>query len=75
MSGQASLDLWTKQVRLDGYKVVSERRDTPSDPVRLTLVAAGSTITAAANAADTPPSADWGYVKVPAPWPGSLAWS
>jgi transposase len=39
MSEQASLNLWTKQVRLDGYKVVSERRDTPSDPVRLTLVA------------------------------------
>jgi transposase len=40
MSEQASLDLWTKQVRLEGYQVVSERRDTPSDPVRLTLVAA-----------------------------------
>ena len=39
MNEQASLNLWTKQVRLDGYKVVSERRDTPSDPVRLTLVA------------------------------------
>lgn len=39
MSEQASLNLWTKQVRLEGYKVVSERRDTPSDPVRLTLVA------------------------------------
>jgi transposase len=39
MSDQASLNLWTKQVRLEGYKVVSERRDTPSDPVRLTVVA------------------------------------
>jgi transposase len=39
MNEPASLALWTKQVRLDGYKVVSERRDTPSDPVRLTLVA------------------------------------
>jgi transposase len=39
MSEQASLNLWTKQVRLEGYQVVSERRDTPSDPVRLTLVA------------------------------------
>jgi transposase len=39
MSDQASLNLWTKQVRLEGYKVVSERRDTPADPVRLTLVA------------------------------------
>jgi transposase len=37
MNEQASLDLWTKQVRLDGYKVISERRDTPTDPVRLTL--------------------------------------
>ena len=39
MSDQASLDRWTTQVRLEGYRVVSERRDTPSDPVRLTLVA------------------------------------
>lgn len=39
MSDQASLNLWTKQVRLEGYKVVSERRDTPSDPVRLTIAA------------------------------------
>jgi len=39
MSEQASLNLWTKQVRLEGYKVVSERRDTPSDPVRLTVAA------------------------------------
>jgi transposase len=40
MSVQASLDRWTEQVRLLGYKVISERRDTPSDPVRLTLAAA-----------------------------------
>jgi transposase len=39
MSVQAGLDLWTEQVRLEGYKVVSVRRDTPSDPVRLTLAA------------------------------------
>ena len=39
MSEQASLNLWTKQVRLEGYKVVAERRETPADPVRLTLVA------------------------------------
>lgn len=37
MSQQSDLDFWTKQVRLVGYKVVSERRDTPSDPVRLVL--------------------------------------
>jgi len=34
---QAGLDLWTEQVHLEGYQVVSARRDTPSDPVRLTL--------------------------------------
>src|SRR5215218_7134486 len=39
MSEQASLDRWTEQVRLEGYKVISQRRDTPSDPVRLTLAA------------------------------------
>jgi transposase len=39
MNEPISLALWTTQVHLDGYKVVSERRDTPSDPVRLTLVA------------------------------------
>jgi transposase len=37
MSEQPGLTWWTKQLRLDGYHVVSERRDTPSDPVRLTL--------------------------------------
>lgn len=40
MSEQASLNLWTKQVRLEGFEVVAERRDTPSDPVRLTLAPA-----------------------------------
>jgi transposase len=40
MSEQAGLDWWTRQIRLEGYKVVSERRDTPSDPVRLTLAPA-----------------------------------
>jgi transposase len=39
MSEQASLDRWTEQVHLEGYKVISQRRDTPSDPVRLTLAA------------------------------------
>jgi transposase len=37
MSEQPGLLWWTKQLRLDGYHVVAERRDTPSDPVRLTL--------------------------------------
>jgi transposase len=39
MSDPAGLNWWTKQLRLDGYQVVSERRDTPSDPVRLTVSA------------------------------------
>lgn len=39
MSDQPGLNWWTKQLRLDGYHVVSERRDTPADPVRLTLSA------------------------------------
>lgn len=39
MNEQANLALWNKQLRLDGYMVVSEHRQTPSDPVRLTLVA------------------------------------
>lgn len=34
----ASLALWTRQLRLDGFQVVHERRDTPTDPVRLTLL-------------------------------------
>jgi transposase len=38
MSEQASLNHWNRQLRLDGLKVVHERRDTPSDPIRLTVV-------------------------------------
>ena len=37
MNDQPGLNWWTKQLRLDGYQVVSERRDTPADPVQLTL--------------------------------------
>lgn len=40
MSQKTDLDHWTKQVRLEGYKVVSEKRDTPSDPVHLVLAPA-----------------------------------
>ena len=40
MSEQPSLSHWNRQLRLDGLQVVHERRDTPSDPVRLTLTAA-----------------------------------
>jgi hypothetical protein len=39
MSEPANLSWWTKQLRLEGYQVVSERRDTPTDPVRLTVSA------------------------------------
>ena len=39
MSEQPGLSWWTKQLRLEGYQVVSERRDTPTDPVRLTVSA------------------------------------
>jgi transposase len=39
MSEQAGLSWWTKQLRLEGYQVVGERRDTPADPVRLTVSA------------------------------------
>jgi transposase len=35
---QASLSHWNRQLRLEGLKVVHERRDTPSDPMRLTVV-------------------------------------
>lgn len=38
MSEPVNLTFWTRQLRLDGLKVVHERRDTPSDPVRLTVV-------------------------------------
>ena len=37
MSEQDQLAFWTKLLRLDGLKVVHERRDTPSDPIRLTV--------------------------------------
>jgi transposase len=37
MSEQDKLAFWTKLLRLEGLQVVHERRDTPSDPVRLTV--------------------------------------
>lgn len=40
MSDQASLNHWDRQLRLEGLKAVHERRDTPADPIRLTVVAA-----------------------------------
>ncbi len=39
MSDQANLNLWNQQLRLEGYKVVSESRARPDDPVRLTIAA------------------------------------
>lgn len=38
MSEQDQLAFWTKLLRLEGLRVVHERRDTPSDPIRLTVV-------------------------------------
>jgi transposase len=39
VSEAASLSHWDRQLRLDGLKVVHEWRDTPKDPVRLTVTA------------------------------------
>jgi len=36
---QDKLAFWTKLLRLEGMQVVHERRDTPSDPIRLTVAA------------------------------------
>jgi transposase len=38
MSEQDRLAFWTKALNLPGFRVVHERRDTPSDPVRFTVV-------------------------------------
>src|SRR6266566_4755337 len=38
MSEQDRLDFWTKALNLPGFRVVHERRDTPSDPVCFTVV-------------------------------------
>ena len=38
MSEQERLAFWTKAVNLAEFRVVHERRDTPSDPVRFTVV-------------------------------------
>jgi transposase len=39
MSADKSLDFWTEILHLDGFRVVHVRHDTPTDPVRLTVVA------------------------------------
>jgi transposase len=33
-----ALDFWTQVLRLDGFRVVHVRQDTPQDPVRLTVL-------------------------------------
>lgn len=38
MEKLSRLDLWTRQLGLDGFKVVHERHDRPSDPVLLTIL-------------------------------------
>ena len=38
MSESDQLDFWTKLLRLDGFRVAHIRKDTPTDPVRLTLI-------------------------------------
>ena len=37
MTEQDRLAFWTRLLQLEGLEVVHERRDTPSDPVRLTV--------------------------------------
>src|SRR5215472_14789105 len=38
MSESDQLDFWTKLLRLDGFRVAHIRKDTPTDPVRLTVI-------------------------------------
>ena len=38
MSEQDRLAFWTRTLNLSEFRVVHERRDTPSDPVRFTIV-------------------------------------
>jgi transposase len=38
MTEQDHLNFWTKALNLPGFRVVHERRDTPSDPVCFTVV-------------------------------------
>jgi transposase len=38
MTEQDRLAFWTKTLNLPGFQVVHERRDTPTDPLRLTLI-------------------------------------
>jgi transposase len=38
MTEHDQLDFWTQLLRLDGFRVVHLRQDTPADPVRLTVL-------------------------------------
>jgi transposase len=38
MTEQDRLEFWTKTLNLPDFQVVYERRDTPADPLRLTVV-------------------------------------
>jgi len=38
MNGNDSFDFWNDVLRLKGFHVVHVRRDTPADPIRLTLI-------------------------------------
>jgi transposase len=38
MSASDSLEFWTEVLQLDGYGVAHVRRDTPAEPVRLTVI-------------------------------------
>ena len=38
MPTRDSLDFWTEALQLEGFRVAHVRRDSPTDPVRLTVV-------------------------------------
>ena len=38
MSASAALDFWTEILHLDGFQVAHVRHDSPTDPVRLTII-------------------------------------
>src|SRR5438552_17409413 len=38
MSENDQLDFWTQTLRLDGFRVAHVRKDTPADPIRLTVI-------------------------------------
>src|SRR5438270_6063574 len=38
MAASATFDFWTDLLHLDGFRVVQVRQDTPTDPVRFTVI-------------------------------------